>query len=195
MPEEHDLERSLDPVWQCLAQDKRPIAFLLGAGCPSAVKIASTDGDDVALIPDVAGLTELIVGELGADEQVRPLLTKLIEIQKADLSRDPTLEDMLTWLRTAATVVGCDAVRGLAADQLDLLEGRITDRIASAVDVSLPDRKESAFDAIAVWVGATGRAHPVSIFTTNYDLLIEQALERNGVPPFLTASLGVVDRS
>ena len=141
MPDGHDLERSLDPVWHCLSQDKRPIAFLIGAGCPSAVKVAGVDGGEVALIPDVAGLTTRLVHELGADEEAGPLLTKLVEILKADLGRDPTLEDMLTWLRTAATIVGSDAVRGLAADDIDVLEARITERIASAVNVSVLTRR------------------------------------------------------
>lgn len=34
------------------------------------------------------------------------------------------------------------------------------------------------------WISGTGREHPVEIFTTNYDLLFEQALERTHVPFF-----------
>jgi hypothetical protein len=32
------------------------------------------------------------------------------------------------------------------------------------------------------WVGGTARGEPIEIFTTNYDLLVEQALEEVGVP-------------
>jgi hypothetical protein len=37
---------------------------------------------------------------------------------------------------------------------------------------------------MANWIGSISREHPVEIFTTNYDLLIEQALERSRVPYF-----------
>src|SRR5690606_25378948 len=37
---------------------------------------------------------------------------------------------------------------------------------------------------LALWIKNASRAHAVEIFTLNYDLLVEQALERNGVPYF-----------
>jgi hypothetical protein len=37
---------------------------------------------------------------------------------------------------------------------------------------------------VVAWISGTARDHPVEIFTTNYDLLFEQALERSRVPYF-----------
>ncbi|HKQ85810.1 MAG TPA: SIR2 family protein [Candidatus Acidoferrales bacterium] len=37
---------------------------------------------------------------------------------------------------------------------------------------------------MAAWIGAIQRVAPVEVFTTNYDLLMEEALETNRVPYF-----------
>jgi hypothetical protein len=50
-------------------------------------------------------------------------------------------------------------------------------------NVSLPTQS-TAFHHLAAWVRGTPRATPVEIFTTNYDLLAEQALEDLRVPYF-----------
>jgi len=51
------------------------------------------------------------------------------------------------------------------------------------VDKPLPDRN-SAYHNLAIWVRSIRRAKPVQIFTTNYDLLMEQALEESATPYF-----------
>ena len=40
------------------------------------------------------------------------------------------------------------------------------------------------YTQLVSWIGGTRRAHPVEIFTTNYDLLIEEAFERARLPYF-----------
>ena len=40
------------------------------------------------------------------------------------------------------------------------------------------DDGPSPYTEFVTWISGTGREHPVEIFTTNYDLLFEQALER-----------------
>jgi len=37
---------------------------------------------------------------------------------------------------------------------------------------------------VTAWIGAISRLYPIQLFTTNYDLLAEQALEENRVPYF-----------
>lgn len=177
----HQLERAIDGLWQCLSQDKRPLGVLIGAGSPVAVRV-ERDGADGPLIPDVAGLTAAVVADLSETELAAPL-TVLSEGLTQDLGREPNVEDMLTRVRTLATVVGPDAVRGLHSADIDALERAITERISAHLDVSLPG-DPTPYDSLAIWAGAIRRSVPLNIFTTNYDLLAEEALERNAVPFF-----------
>lgn len=177
----HPLDRATDGLWQCLAQDKRPLGVLVGAGCPGSVHI-EREGIDSPLIPDVAGLTATVIEELSAGDLHEPL-ERLTNGLKQDLERAPNLEDMLTRLRTLKTVVGGEAVRGLKGQEIADLEKGITNRISERLDVQLPEER-TPYDDLAVWVGAIRRLTPVNLFTTNYDLLVEEALERNTVPFF-----------
>jgi hypothetical protein len=42
----------------------------------------------------------------------------------------------------------------------------------------------SPYTEFVAWISGSAREHPIEIFTTNYDLLFEQALERVRVPFF-----------
>jgi hypothetical protein len=180
-PEAHDLLRVTDILRQCLAQDKRPLAVLLGAGCPVAIEVV-TDAGSKALIPDVAGVTAAILERLSASD-LAASLSELVTGLDDDLRREVTVEDWLTRLRSLATVAGTSTVRGLTAENIDALESAITDEIFALVSVALPSDR-NAYDALAAWVGSADRAHPLNVFTTNYDLLAEQALEQHGVAYF-----------
>jgi hypothetical protein len=140
------------------------------------------DGTDGPLIPDIAGLTAAVITDLDETDLATPLGT-LREGLAQDLGREPNVEEMLTRVRTLATVVGADAVRGLRADDIDALEEAITSCISSHLDVSLPEN-HTPYDGLAIWAAAIRRSEPMTLFTTNYDLLVEEALERNAVPFF-----------
>jgi hypothetical protein len=51
------------------------------------------------------------------------------------------------------------------------------------VRVDLP-KTITPYHQLATWVGGIQRAHPIEIFTPNYDLLVEQALEAHKIPYF-----------
>ena len=59
----------------------------------------------------------------------------------------------------------------------------ICEAIGGIVGVSLPFGR-TPYHELITWVAGTQRAHPVEIFTTNYDLLIESAFERAKAPYF-----------
>jgi hypothetical protein len=63
------------------------------------------------------------------------------------------------------------------------LGGAICTEIGKVVNQRLPEGP-SPFSDFVTWVSGTEREHPVEIFTTNYDLLFEQAFERARVPYF-----------
>lgn len=63
------------------------------------------------------------------------------------------------------------------------MDAEICAVISDQVDKALPDRN-SAYHNLAIWARSIRRAKPVQIFTTNYDLLVERALEESATPYF-----------
>jgi hypothetical protein len=176
-----DPNRQVGYLQQCLSSDKKPIGLFLGAGCPMAVKMG-TDGKQ-PLIPDIAGITKIVCDELSKCKDCGPLLTTVQGHFTNDGRDNPTVEDMLTHIRALRAVAGKDQVRGLCADKLDQLDKRVCTLIHQIVDKALPDT-ETPYHRIAAWVDAVRRENPIEVFTTNYDLLMEQAFEDCCVPYF-----------
>ena len=164
---------------QCLSGGKKPIGLFLGAGCPLAV---SVDGQ-TPLIPDVAGITSLVHQQLINSNEHKDIFETVHRQLTNDGIQAPTVEDLLTHIRALAAVAGNDTVRGLSGDQLDELDRAICDLIHEVVNRELPDQA-TPYHSVATWANAIQREFPVEIFTTNYDLLMEQALEESRVPYF-----------
>lgn len=179
---QHELDRPLDSLSQCLSQSKRPLAVFLGAGCPAAVRVPGDAGATTPLIPDIAGLTTAVTEAIQSSDSKADHATLMAGLSE-DLNRTPNIEDMLTRLRTLTTVVGDHSVRGLTAPAIRRLEERITELITDQVSVGLPP-PPTPYDDLAVWIGSADRSAAIRLFTTNYDLLAEEALERNEVPFF-----------
>ena len=151
--------------------------MLLGAGCPLAVR----DANGHPLIPGIDGLTSAARDSLvGCEDLSYPYAvaeSQLIE----DGKPKPNIEHLLTHVRGLRAVAGKDEVRGLSAEQLDRLDEQICRVIHRCVNQELPDG-ETAYHRLALWANGIPRDHPVEIFTTNYDLLLEQAFEECRVP-------------
>ena len=165
----------LNKLWAILAADRLPIGFLLGAGCPSSIKRADTS----PLIPDGSGLTKAVMAKSSGD--LHDSLTRLNKTLTDDGEQTPTIEHMLTRVRTMSAVVGKDNVRGFSATDLARLEEHIAKTISDVVHQPLPD-PPTPYHTLAKWIG--NRPNRSVIFTTNYDLLTEQALESLRVPFF-----------
>lgn len=178
-----DPSRQLSYLQQCLSSDKRPLGFFLGAGCPMAIRVDTDGGDKTPLIPDIAGITRMVRVKLNEDTACNPLLKRVEEHFEKDERTNPTVEDMLTHIRALRAVAGKDTVRGLSAQNLDKLDDTICECIHEVADKMLPSN-ETPYHRAASWVDAARRGNPVEIFTTNYDLLMEQAFEDSCVPYF-----------
>jgi hypothetical protein len=181
--------RQIDFIKQCLSSDKKPLGLLLGAGCPMAVK-PKGEGNP-PLIPDIAGITKYVCEQLSKCKDCGPLL-KIVEgnFRKDNVDADcedilthVNIEQILTHIRALRMVAGNDVVRGLSATNLDNLDNRICQIIYDLVNKELPN-SDTPYHHVAAWVDSIGRENPVEIFTTNYDLLMEQALEDCRVPYF-----------
>ena len=172
--------RQIGYLQQCLASDKKPLGIFLGAGCPMAIR-SGIDGNP--LIPDIAGLTQIVRIELAKCKDCGPLLVIVEDHFKKDGRNETSVEDMLTHIRALRAAAGNDEVRGLSAKDLDDLDDRICQIIHAVADKNLP-KEETPYHQIASWVEAVPREDPVEIFTPNYDLLMEQGLEDLRVPYF-----------
>ncbi|MBN1548043.1 MAG: SIR2 family protein [Syntrophaceae bacterium] len=176
-----DPYKQINNLQQCLSSDKRPLGFFIGAGCPLAVKMG--EGKSTPIIPDIAGITEAVRTGLLKDEECEPI-QKIVETHFKDDGRENTnVEDILSHIRALRVVAGKDKVRNLSAEDIDKLDSKICKIIHELVDKELPNT-ETPYHQVALWLEATIREKPVELFTTNYDLLMEQACEDYRVPYF-----------
>ncbi len=179
MAPSEDPNRHLGYLQQCLAGDKKPLGVFIGAGCPMAVP---TSGGAGPLIPDVAGITKMVHDGI-ASSDCKTILKRIEEHFDEDGRVDASVEDMLTHIRALRAVAGKAEVRGVSAASLATLDQHICDFIQKVADQSLPSAT-TPYHQVASWVDGIRRESPVEIFTSNYDLLMEQAFEECGVPYF-----------
>lgn len=183
-PVPEDPSVHIDFLYQCLAGDKKPIGLLLGAGCPVAIRVCTADRkDQEPLVPAVAQLTRMVADRLRDSDAQKASFELIVQHLGQDQNATTTVEDMLTHIRSLAAVAGNDEVRGLTADQLSSLDDYICDVIHEVVDRRLPAR-DTPYHSFARWVNAVRRDFPVEVFTPNYDLLLEQAMEEMRTPYF-----------
>lgn len=151
----HDPIEFASHLAQQLASRSRHVCLLLGAGVSKACGL-----------PDVAGLQEHVSG--GLDKEQREIYQHLLE------ERD--LEQVLTRLRRLAELLGegqeLDGLTAQAARELDLAICRC---ITAALH--LDDAQCDPMHALAGWALRAAYHQPLEIFTLNYDLLVEAALD------------------
>lgn len=176
----HDPIRQADFLRQTLAHAKRPFALFIGAGC--AASLRSPEDASKPLIPDIAGITAIVSAALDGSASSGTFATLRSGIH-ADGLPSPSVEDYLTQIRSLRQVAGSQTVRGLNRSELEDLDTRISEAIVGLVNKPLPDRP-TPYHSLAQWISATERPDPVELFTTNYDLLLEHALEAVRVPLF-----------
>lgn len=168
---------------QALAPDKMRIAFLLGAGCPVSIRIPN-GASTLPLIPDIRGLTALVNQKLAASpEHAKNHEVLLKRLGDGKSPGDPTIEEILSHIRTLQDVVRSGSIDGLDKTILGALDEAICRITTEIVGVSLP-ASATPYHQLAMWIGGIQRAHPIEVFTPNYDLLMEQALESYAIPYF-----------
>lgn len=179
----HDIERQITAIKGCLQESNRRIGFLVGAGCPQSILIPVGEGTRT-LIPGIKELTEHVTNRLKghnkAGEYADALEKELINHGEEDL----TAEDMLNLVRNfKAVCVGGREISGFNSESLECLDTSICEIISELVSDDLPDQ-DTPYHGLAAWISGTERSYAVEVFTTNYDLLLEQAFEVCRVPYF-----------
>lgn len=169
----HNPDQYMAALRTIIAQGRKRIGLLVGAGASAGM--AKADGS-YPLIPAVAGLTDKVLGIL------EPTYKKQIEGLKAELSQHD-IETILSRIRSLSKVIGNAKVHELDGPGYAKFGEAICVEIGKIVDVRLPSAG-SAYANLVNWITGTSRDYPIEIFTTNYDLLFEEALESVRAPYF-----------
>lgn len=170
----HNPDQYMTALRTIIAGGRKRIGLLLGAGASAGMR--KGDGS-YPLIPAVAGLTTQVLGALDGE------YGKQIAELKKELAPKDDIETILSRVRALAKIIGPAKIHDLDGPGYAKLGERICEEIGTIVKVSLPP-SGSAYSDIVTWIVGTARDHPVEIFTTNYDLLMEEALERVRAPYF-----------
>lgn len=159
---EHNPQEFATALGSKLATRSRHVCMFIGAGAAKACGL-----------PDVRDLESKVRGALTGDDL--DSFKRLLEGRN--------IEQALSRLRRIASLVtGDETVDSLTATQAAALDRAICQAIVSALDTENADLEPMS--RLAAWAARADYRHPVEIFTVNYDLLLETALERHGVPYF-----------
>jgi hypothetical protein len=159
----HDPHAFANTLSARLATRSRHVCVLLGAGVGKACGL-----------PDVAALQDAILDDLSTEQK------QLLETQLAA----GNIEQALSRLRRIASLLagGTEAVGGLTAETARELDTAICTLVVSRLHIKHADLAPALH--LASWAGRCEYHLPLEIFTVNYDLLIETALEKLGVAYF-----------
>ena len=169
----HNPDQYMAALRTIVAQGRKRIGLLVGAGASAGM--AKPDGT-YPLIPAVAGLTDQVLTTLA------PTYQKQIDGLKAELAQHD-IETILSRIRSLSQVIGSSKVHDLDGPGFATFGEAICSEIGKIVDVRLPETG-SAYADLVNWITGTTRDYPVEIFTTNYDLLFEEAFESVRAPYF-----------
>jgi hypothetical protein len=177
----HDPDKFIADLRQILSQGRKRIGLLVGAGAPMSIRVDSHGKLSEAgssLIPGADALTTLAYQTLQDDTQ-RAAVKTLAET----IGGKPNIEQILSQVRLLEKAIGNAKVQGLDSDGYAKLGKCICDAIGKVVAVKLPADR-NAYNEIVAWISGTLRTHAVEIFTSNYDLLFEEAFEQVRAPYF-----------
>lgn len=189
LPALHNAAQQAGNLRQVLQDDKQRIGCFLGAGCPLGV-YDEIGEKSIVLIPAVVELTIRITAGLDEIDKTKGASSKLrkdwdalcVECKPSD-GKPPTVEDVLTELRTLTNRRGSGVFLGMTKQDLIDLDEKVCSLIAAEIRKPLPLYR-NAYNRFASWIGGVHRDSPTEIFTPNYDLLMEQALEQHPLPHF-----------
>ena len=158
----HDPLSFVSSLGTKLATRSRHVCALLGAG------VGRSCG-----LPDVEGLQQHVLGGLEGENR--------IALERQLVNRN--LEGALSRIRRIAALVSAEeTVDGLTAGRADELDKAVCQSVVRTL--SVPAEDQDAVICLAAWAARANYHSPVELFTVNYDLLLENALEEMRVPYF-----------
>ena len=189
LPPIHDAAQQARNLRHVLQDDAQRIGCFLGAGCPLGI-YDEAGTSSLVLIPAVVELTQRVASGLhardtapGSTSQFKKQWDALCtECTPAD-GPPPTVEDVLTELRTLTNRRGTTPMLDMTKDVMTTLDNTICSLITEQMSKRLPKHRCS-YNRFASWIGGAYRVSPPEVFTPNYDLLFEEAFEQHPLPHF-----------
>lgn len=175
----HNLDQYMSDLRQILAQGKKRVAILLGAGTPVGINASKKHGEFEPLIPAIEGLTKKATSAL--DDNEKAILASVIK----SIGVDSNIEKILSKIRALSSILknSDDKLGGYTHQQYEDLGKSICKAIGDLVKCRLPS-DDTPYNRLASWIGGTDREHGIEVFTTNYDFLMEEAFEKARIPFF-----------
>jgi hypothetical protein len=180
METHHNPDRFMSDLRQVLSQGRKRIGLLVGAGAPMAIHVnaqGELDPKGKSLMPGVEDLTELATANVVGNQR------KAVDAIRQELGAGANIESILSRVRLLHQALGGVQVHGLDGDGFKALADEICARIGQVVGVDLP-KQRNAYSELVAWIGGAVRTRAIEVFTTNYDLLFEEAFERARLPYF-----------
>lgn len=176
----HDPLRTAIEIREQIASEKRRLAFFFGAGTSMAVGI-----------PGINELTNRV-----SDLLKEPFKKQFGEM-KERLSVNANVENILDRIRTIRDLIGNDKKAEYDGLKGDTTAKDLDSAICKAICDIICDTTTAGMNPhliFAHWLRTLygNRYSPIEIFTTNYDLILEKAMEQLGVP-FFDGFIGSVD--
>ena len=134
---------------QRLSPNKMRIGFFIGAGCSLSIQ----DADGRPLIPDISGLTKQVKDILDTDEELKDVAQTAWDRVIARGIHIPTVEDVLSHIRTLKSLCGEGEIDGFSKDNLVRLDISVCEQIKQIVSKPLPT-SDTAYHTLASWIQA-----------------------------------------
>nr|WP_284701016.1 SIR2 family protein [Rhodoplanes tepidamans] len=157
-----------------LSQGRKRIGLLIGAGAPMSIRLDADGKPHPAGTPLIPGVNELTAKVLSSLSGPHGVAANAIHVE---LGAKSNIESILSRVRLLQQALGSISISGMDGKQYETLAKSICAEIGKLVGPRLPQQR-NPYNELVAWIGGTHRAHAVEIFTTNYDLLFEEAFEQ-----------------
>lgn len=151
------------------------IGFFFGAGTSCSFGL-----------PDIADLTCKTEAKLDQDD--KNIMIKIVSLIKKVYSKEyVTIEDILNYVRQIKDITGCRddlSHEGINGSTAKSLEQKICTNIYNILVEMEGTTSFKELRDFFVWYSSHCVGNKKEVFTTNYDMLIEQALETSFIPYF-----------
>jgi hypothetical protein len=176
----HNPDQFMSDLRQILSQGRKRIGLLVGAGAPFAIRVDTSNvitETGEPLIPNVDQLTQSTIACLQGKQATA---VKAIQTQ---LDPEANIEKILSRVRLLEEALGSTPINDLDGAGYGDLAKAICAKIGEVAGAKLP-KGSNAYTELVAWISGTLRDHAVEVFTTNYDLLFEEAFESARAPYF-----------
>jgi hypothetical protein len=177
----HNPKQILEQLQIILSSPSKKIGFLFGAGISMKYKKQKD------LIPSSEKITNQVINDM---KKVEKMSIAIESIKKEIITDDKKfhIETLLSKIAEKERAAGIEILCGLNKAELKKLRVAIEKEITDIVSVHNTTPKFQVEDTshyeFARWIKNADRDFPIEIFTTNYDYLLELALEKNKISYF-----------